>query len=78
MSSNGTRTIGLLLKIPEAAELLAIGRSTVYELIALGQLETVHIGRSVRVTVASIEAFVDRERSGSRHRVGLHDTARPT
>ncbi len=64
MSSTGTRTIGLLLKIPEAAELLAIGRSTVYELIAVGDLETVHIGRSVRVTAASIEAFVDRERSG--------------
>jgi len=66
MSSTGTRTIGLLLKIPEATELLAIGRSTVYELIALGHLETVHIGRSVRVTTASIESFVDRERSGSR------------
>jgi excisionase family DNA binding protein len=66
MSSTGTRTIGLLLKIPEAAELLAIGRSTVYELIALGHLETVHIGRSVRVTTASIEAFIERERSGQR------------
>lgn len=64
MSSTGTRTVGLLLKIPEAADLLAIGRSTVYELIALGHLETVHIGRSVRVTTSSIEAFVDRERSG--------------
>ena len=64
MSSTGTRTVALLLRIPEAADLLAIGRSTVYELIALGHLETVHIGRSVRVTTASIEAFVDRERSG--------------
>ena len=64
MTSTGTRTIGLLLKIPEAAELLAIGRSTVYELIAFGHLETVPIGRSVRVPTASIEAFVDRERSG--------------
>ena len=78
MSSTGTRTIGLLLKIPEAAELLAIGRSTVYELIALGHLETVHIGRSVRVTTASIEAFVDRERSGSRQRLELRDPARST
>ena len=64
MSSTETRTVGLLLRIPEAAQLLAIGRSTVYELIAVGHLETVHIGRSVRITAASIEAFVERERSG--------------
>ena len=66
MNSTGTRTIGLLLKIPEAAELLAIGRSTVYELIALGHHNAVHSGRSGRVTTASIDAFVDRERSGQR------------
>lgn len=53
----------VLLRIPEAAEVLAIGRSTVYELIADGRLETVHIGRSVRVTSSSIEAFIDAERS---------------
>lgn len=66
MSSSAVRTPGLLLKITDAADVLAIGRSTVYELIASGCLETVHIGRAVRVTTASIEAFVDRERSGQR------------
>ena len=42
---------------------LAVGRSTVYELIGNGHLETVHIGRSVRVTIASLEAFVERKRT---------------
>jgi excisionase family DNA binding protein len=39
----------LLLKVAEAAEVLGIGRSTAYELIAEGRLETVHIGRCCRV-----------------------------
>ena len=57
---------GLLVKVPEAAQLLAIGRSTIYELIADGHLETVHIGRAVRITTDSIEAFVDRQRANQR------------
>ncbi|MCC6227045.1 MAG: transcriptional regulator [Microthrixaceae bacterium] len=48
----------------EATKARPSGRAfTVYELIADGHLETVHFGRAVRVTTASIEAFVDRERS---------------
>jgi excisionase family DNA binding protein len=49
----------LLLKVEEAAELLGVGRSTAYELIAAGRLETVHIGRCCRVPRAAIEDFVD-------------------
>jgi len=37
-----------------------------YELIAAGQLETVHIGRAVRVPVEAVEEFVARLRSGER------------
>ncbi len=40
--------------------MLAIGRTTLYELIAAGQLKTVHIGRAVRVPVAELDAFVAR------------------
>ena len=50
----------LLLTVPEAAAVLAIGRTTLYELIADGQLKTVHIGRAVRVPVVELEAFVAR------------------
>lgn len=63
MNPAAVSTSRLLLKVTEAADALAIGRSTVYELIAGGHLETVHIGRAVRVTRASVEAFVERERS---------------
>ena len=53
----------LLLTIPEAARALAVGRSTLYELIGSGQLATVHIGRSVRIAVGELEAFVSRRQA---------------
>ncbi|MGH8972791.1 MAG: helix-turn-helix domain-containing protein [Acidimicrobiia bacterium] len=56
----------LLLSIQEAGRALGIGRSKMYELIAAGELETVHIGRAVRVPVDAIEEFVARLRSGER------------
>lgn len=52
----------LLLTPAEAAEILAVGRSTVYELIATGDLESVRIGRSRRVPRAALDAFVRRLR----------------
>jgi excisionase family DNA binding protein len=48
----------LLLTIPEAAEALGLGRSTLYELIAAGRLEVVHIGRSARVPVDALGSFL--------------------
>ena len=51
----------LLLRIPDVAQRLALGRSTVYELIATGQLPTVRIGRSVRVPVAALQSFVEHQ-----------------
>ena len=52
----------LLLTVPEAAERLAVGRSTIYELTATGELEVVHIGRCARIPVASLAEFVRRKR----------------
>ena len=49
----------LLLPVEEAAEVLRIGRSKVYELIASGELEAVHIGRCLRVPVGGLEDFVE-------------------
>ena len=54
----------LLLTIPQAAAVLAVGRTTVYELIGAGDLEAVHIGRWARVPVAALEEYVERQRRG--------------
>jgi len=53
----------LLLRAHEAGRLLGLGRSTVFELIARGELPAVRIGRAVRVPRAALERWV-RERSG--------------
>ncbi len=50
----------LLLTIPQAALVLAVGRTTVYELVAAGDLDVVHIGRSVRIPVDALRSFVNR------------------
>jgi excisionase family DNA binding protein len=49
----------MLLTIREAAGVLRIGRSTVYELIGRGDIEVVHIGRAVRVPVDALRVFVE-------------------
>lgn len=59
------RPLPRLLSVPEAARLLGIGRTTAYELIAAGELEVIHIGRSARVPVDAIDEFVDALRSAA-------------
>jgi excisionase family DNA binding protein len=49
----------MLLTIREAASVLRIGRSTLYELVGRGEIEVVHIGRAVRVPVDALLAFVE-------------------
>ena len=49
----------LLYKPEEAAEALAIGRSTVYELMAEGALKYIKLGRIRRIRRTDLEAYVD-------------------
>lgn len=50
----------LLLSVEEAARSLSIGRSKMFQLIAAGELEAVHIGRSTRVAVSALHDLLDR------------------
>ena len=50
----------LLLKPEEAAEVLSIGRSKVYELIGTGELASVRIGASRRIPTDALIEFVRR------------------
>lgn len=50
----------LLLTVVEAAALLGVGRTTVYELLARGDLTAVRIGRCRRVPRAIVDAYVER------------------
>ena len=52
-----------LLTVAEAARRLGIGRSHAYIYVLRGELESVKLGRSRRVPVEAIDAFVERLRS---------------
>lgn len=52
----------ILLRIEEVAMMLGIARSTVYALIAAGELPVVRIGRVIRVSRYALEGWVE-ERS---------------
>ncbi len=53
----------LLLTVEEAAEVLRVGRTTIFHLIRTGELATVQIGRLRRVSMESLQQFT-RERQG--------------
>lgn len=50
----------LLVSITQAAAILAVSRSSVYQLIWNEQLTPIRIGRSVRFPIEHIEDFVAR------------------
>ena len=64
-------TARLLVNVVEAAEKLSLSKRTVQSLLYSGQLRGVRVGRSRRIAVAELEAFVERlrERNLSRSRV---------
>ncbi len=50
----------LLVTPEEAARRLSVGRTTIYELMSSGELQSVNIGRCRRVPVSSLSLFVNR------------------
>lgn len=57
----------LAVRIPQAAQLLGIGRSSIYELINKGELETIKIGRSTLIPMDTLRAFIEHRRSTDRN-----------
>ena len=51
----------LLLRPAEAAEVIGVGRSKCYELLASGELPSIRIGNSVRVPVDALRAWIARK-----------------
>lgn len=48
----------LLVRVEEAARILSLGRSTVYEMINTGELPSVKRGAARRIPLAAIEKWV--------------------
>ena len=49
----------LLLNAEEAAELLGIGRTKVYDLLRVGAIESVRIGKARRIPRDALTAYVE-------------------
>ena len=56
----------LLLRVPEAAEIASVGRTTAYQLIASGAWPVVRVGNAVRVPLAGLRAWVEAQTTGPR------------
>ena len=54
------RNLRLLLSVREVAELLSVSRATVYALIERGELERVWVVTAIRVSAASVDAYLRR------------------
>jgi excisionase family DNA binding protein len=50
----------LLFSPERAADKLDVGRTTVYQLMASGELKSIKIGRSRRIPAAALEEYVGR------------------
>lgn len=50
----------MLLTVVQAARILGIGRTTVYQLIKDGELHPVHVARCCRLSWAELERYVAR------------------
>lgn len=51
----------LLVSILDAAAALGVGRTTIYELMRSGQLETRKMGRRRLITAGSLRRLVDKQ-----------------
>ena len=52
----------LCLKVNEAARMIGVGRTKLYELIVCGDVEAVKLGKSTRILTASLHRLVTRQR----------------
>jgi excisionase family DNA binding protein len=51
----------------EAAQELGIGRSLLYELLADGQIESIHVGRLRRIPTDALTTYIEQQRSRTPH-----------
>ena len=60
---SGQRPVELLcIRVNDAARMIGVGRTKLYELISNGELETVKIGKATRITTASLHRLVEQHR----------------
>lgn len=51
----------ICVRVNEAARMIGIGRTKLYELIASGEIEAIKLGKSTRITTASLHKLIKRQ-----------------
>jgi len=51
----------LTIRVPEAARMLGIGKTKLYELISAREIDVIKVGRATLIVVRSLERFVERQ-----------------
>jgi excisionase family DNA binding protein len=67
----------LLLRVTEAAEAAGISRSLAYELVRVGSIPSVKVGRSIRVPAEALRAWVQSLITETEY-AASHDNRPPT
>ena len=57
----------LTVRVVVAAAMLGIGRTKIYEMIAADEIEVIKLGSATLIVVASLEAFIERQRASVMH-----------
>ena len=52
----------ICVRVNDAARMIGVGRTKLYELIAAGEVETVKFGKSTRITTSSLHDLIRRQR----------------
>ena len=52
----------ICVRVNDAARMIGVGRTKLYKLIAAGEVETVKLGKATRITTASLQDLVRRQR----------------
>ncbi len=52
----------ICMRINDAARMIGVGRTKLYELISQGEVEAIKIGKATRITTASLHELIRRQR----------------
>lgn len=52
----------ICVRVDEAARMLGLGRTKLYELIGSGEITAIKLGKATRITTESLRDFVRRQR----------------
>jgi excisionase family DNA binding protein len=63
--------VKLLLTVIEAAQVLNLSRSLMYELVLTGQVVSLKIGRARRIPASELQAYIARQVAGVQQGEGV-------